>query len=251
MKVSAVATAAMAGLVSAQNIFDIPGCALPCVQTAVSKTVCFPTDFGCLCSKDNFIAMQAAATACVIEKCGANKAVSEVLPAIQKLCSAIGDTIENRPGSGSGASASAPAPTEEAPQGEATPAPTEEAPQGEATPAPTEEAPQGEATPAPYGHHHSAPTGYSVPSAYSSAEGSMATPIGGASEGPEPSCEGKDGHGDAADMPGETGVPMPMPKNGTGEHTEAPMPFSPVTAGAAGRAPMGVLAVIIAGALAL
>lgn len=78
MKVSAVATAAMAGLVSAQNINDIPGCALPCLQTALSsKTVCSPTDFGCLCSKENFAAMQAAATSCVIEKCGANKAVSK------------------------------------------------------------------------------------------------------------------------------------------------------------------------------
>lgn len=168
----------------------------------------------------------------------------EVLPAVQKLCSAIGDTIENRPGgSGSGSS----------PSSSAASAPA---------PAPTEEAPHGEATPAPSGHHHSAPPAYSAesaPPAYSSAEGSMgsmATPTG-ASEGPEPSCEGEDGHGDAADMPGETGMPMPMPKpkNGTGEHTgestEAPMPSSPVTAGAAGLAPMGVLAVMIAGALAL
>ncbi|KAG5945044.1 hypothetical protein E4U60_005517 [Claviceps pazoutovae] len=252
----------MAGLVSAQNINDIPACAMPCMQTAVSKTVCSFTDVGCLCSKDNFVAIKAAATSCVIEKCGANKAASEVLPAVQKLCSAIGNTIENRPG-GSGSSPSG--------SGAAAPALTEEFPHGEATPVPTEKAPHGEATHDPSGHHHSAPPAYSAPPSYSSAEGSMgsmATPTG-ASDGPEPSCEGEseNGHGDAADMPGETGMPMPMPipmpKNETSEHTsehtgehttehtEAPMPSSPVTAGAAGLAPMGVLAVMIAGALAL
>ncbi|KAG5941399.1 hypothetical protein E4U59_001772 [Claviceps monticola] len=226
MRVSAVATAAMAGLVSAQNYHDIPACAMPCMQTAVSNTVCSFTDIACLCSKDNFAAIKAAAASCVIENCGPSKAAGEVLPAVQKLCSAIGDAIENRPfGPGSSPSGS-----------------------GAAAPAVTDEASPGEATPDLSGHHHLPPPAYSAPPSYSSAEGSLATPTG-ISYGPEPPCEGEDVHGDAVDMPGETG--MPMPKNGTGEHPGAPKPSSPVTAGAAGLAPMGVLAVMIAGALAL
>ncbi|KAG6296082.1 hypothetical protein E4U09_001894 [Claviceps aff. purpurea] len=271
MRVSAVATAAMAGLVSAQNLNDIPACAMPCMQTAASKTSCPPADFGCLCSKDNFAAMQAAATSCVIEKCGAKKAAGEVLPAVEKLCSAVGGTT-------GGSGASAPAPIEEYPHGQAqaTPAPIEEYPQGEATPVasglnqsapPAYSAPPAPATPAPAPLAPPAPPAYSAPPApaspapappaYSSAEGSMDSydsmpmPTGASESDYCSECEGEDGHVEAADMPGETGVPKNGTGGHTGEHTGAPRPSSSLTAGAAGLAPVGVLALMIAGALAL
>ncbi|KAG6183895.1 hypothetical protein E4U27_001125 [Claviceps purpurea] len=276
MRVSAVATAAMAGLVSAQNLKDIPACAMPCMQTAASKTSCPPADFGCLCSKDNFAAMQAAATSCVIEKCGAKKAAGEVLPAVEKLCSAVGGTT-------GGSGASAPAPIEDYPHGQAqaTPAPIEEYPHGQAqaTPAPIEEYPHGEATPVASGLNQSAPPAYSAPPApaspaappaysappappappaYSSAGGSMESmPMPTGASGYCSECEGEgegegeDGHVEAADMPGETGVPKNGTGGHTGEHTGAPRPTSSLTAGAAGLAPVGVLALMIAGALAL
>ncbi|KAG6243907.1 hypothetical protein E4U25_006614 [Claviceps purpurea] len=257
MRVSAVATAAMAGLVSAQNLKDIPACAMPCMQTAASKTSCPPADFGCLCSKDNFAAMQAAATSCVIEKCGAKKAAGEVLPAVEKLCSAVGGTT-------GGSGASAPAPIEEYPHGQAqaTPAPIEEYPHGEATPVASglnQSAPPAySAPPAPAPPAYSAPPAPPAPPAYSSVGGSMESmPMPTGASGYCSECEGEgegegdDGHVEAADMPGETGVPKNGTGGHTGEHTGAPRPTSSLTAGAAGLAPVGVLALMIAGALAL
>lgn len=77
MKFTAVAAISMAALVSAQSISDIPACALPCISTAVGSTSCGATDLKCICMKDNMSKIQGAATPCVIEKCGADKAVSK------------------------------------------------------------------------------------------------------------------------------------------------------------------------------
>ncbi|OAA51929.1 CFEM domain-containing protein [Metarhizium rileyi] len=88
MKFAAVAAIAMAAMVSAQSRNDIPSCALPCLDDAVKKsTSCSTSDFTCICKKENFSKVQGAATSCVIEKCGSDVAVGQVLPATQKLCS--------------------------------------------------------------------------------------------------------------------------------------------------------------------
>ncbi|KAG5984067.1 hypothetical protein E4U55_006202 [Claviceps digitariae] len=197
MKVSAVASVAMAGLVSAQSISDIPACAMPCLSTAVtSKTTCALTDIACLCEKANFVAVQAAATSCVLEKCGASKALSEVLPATQKLCAAF---------SNGGGSPSPPPPA-------STPTPSDDGDDDDddgTKPSPT------------------------TPGAH-----------------PEPSCD-DDGHAGAAGNDEPTAVPMPIPGNNDTAPAPAPVPTTPVTAGAAGLAPMGALAVLVLGALAL
>ncbi|KAK2601625.1 hypothetical protein QQS21_004860 [Conoideocrella luteorostrata] len=180
MKFSAVAAVAFAALVSAQSKDDIPSCAIPCLDDAVkSKTSCSTTDFACICKKENFSAIQGAATSCVISKCGPEKAVGEVLPATQKLCAAAGKPDSSSPPSSAPSSDGGAAPTSTA--GPTTAAPTTQASQPAVTNCPTTVATQ--------------PT---------------------------------------------------VPCNGT-----APATSAPVTAGAAGLAPIGGLAMLAIGALAL
>ncbi|KAG6011954.1 hypothetical protein E4U54_007827 [Claviceps lovelessii] len=203
MKVSAVASVAVAGLVSAQSISDIPECALPCLTTAVTaKTTCAVADFACLCEKVNFAAVQAAATGCVVEKCGAAKAVSDVLPATQKLCAAASSGGSGGSG-GSSSSSAAGTPSE--------------------TPAPSDDGSDDDDD--------------DTPSSTASASH------------PEKSCD--EGHGTGQGEPDTTPVPMPMPVPGHNGTTTAPKPTTPVTAGAAGLAPVGALAVFAAGLFAL
>ncbi|KAH8204738.1 hypothetical protein TruAng_001072 [Truncatella angustata] len=84
----AFAAAAFAAVVSAQDISTIPSCAVPCVDASRSKvTSCTETDYKCLC--DNITKIQGDATTCVITSCGADVAVSKVLPAVQAFCEAV------------------------------------------------------------------------------------------------------------------------------------------------------------------
>jgi hypothetical protein len=66
---------ALAAAASAQDLSIFPACSLPCITDAVGKaTTCATTDFACVCS--HIDAVQAAATSCVVEKCGADVALS-------------------------------------------------------------------------------------------------------------------------------------------------------------------------------
>lgn len=79
MKTAFVALAALAALAQAQTRADIPSCALPCLDAAITaNTKCSTTDFVCVCK--DFNAVQADATSCVIEKCGADVAISMLTP---------------------------------------------------------------------------------------------------------------------------------------------------------------------------
>ncbi|KAL6863451.1 hypothetical protein ACO1O0_003706 [Amphichorda felina] len=139
----AYAALALVAAVHAQTREDIPECALPCLDDAItSETDCKTTDYVCVCK--NFDAVQGAATGCVISECGADVAIGEVLPATEALC--------KNPGGGDDGG------EEPSPTTETTPEPTEEpeeptepteAPE-EPTEAPEEptEAPE-EPTPAP------------------------------------------------------------------------------------------------------
>lgn len=99
----AFAAVALAALARAQSLADIPTCAQPCLESAIKdNTSCEVSDLACVCK--NFDALQGDAQSCVLEKCGAEKALNEVLPAASKLC-------ENPPSGGSsGSSSSAAAP---------------------------------------------------------------------------------------------------------------------------------------------
>ncbi|KAM5356587.1 hypothetical protein ACJ41O_003233 [Fusarium nematophilum] len=94
MKYSLVAIA-LAAAAQAQTLADVPECAIPCLDDAISsETSCEKTDLVCVC--ENFDAIRSKATSCVIDECGSDVAINEVLPATEALC-------EN-PGSGSGGS---------------------------------------------------------------------------------------------------------------------------------------------------
>ncbi|UKZ58219.1 hypothetical protein TrVGV298_012086 [Trichoderma virens] len=104
MKYSFVALA-LAALAQAQTRADIPSCALPCLDAAVTaNTKCSTSDYVCICK--DFDVVQAQATSCVIQKCGTDVAINKVLPATQALCAA-------NSGSGSGSSAANTTPAKE------------------------------------------------------------------------------------------------------------------------------------------
>ncbi|CAI0647036.1 unnamed protein product, partial [Colletotrichum noveboracense] len=85
------AIAALAALVVAQDASIIPECARDCLSKATaSATSCKEGDYACTCKPDNKAAIQSAATSCVIAACGVDVAVSEVIPASEKLCAAAG-----------------------------------------------------------------------------------------------------------------------------------------------------------------
>lgn len=74
MKYAFVAIA-LAAAVHAQTIDDVPECAIPCLDDAISsETDCDTTDYACVC--ENFEAIQGVATSCVISECGAETALS-------------------------------------------------------------------------------------------------------------------------------------------------------------------------------
>ncbi|KAJ3476877.1 hypothetical protein NLG97_g8992 [Lecanicillium saksenae] len=66
-------------LAVAQSASDIPSCAKPCLDDAVTKgTKCSTTDYACICP--HISELQGAATSCVLEKCGADVALSKPNP---------------------------------------------------------------------------------------------------------------------------------------------------------------------------
>ncbi|KAF2973119.1 hypothetical protein GQX73_g257 [Xylaria multiplex] len=114
MKYAVAALAFVAATVSAQSLSDIPECATPCIDDArTSETSCAADDYQCICS--NIDALTAAATSCVLDACGSETALNEVLPAVQSFCEAVSN--------GGGATST---PVSE-PTSESTPAPTSEA----------------------------------------------------------------------------------------------------------------------------
>lgn len=78
MKAATVLAVTFAALAQAQTRADIPSCALPCLDAAVTaNTKCSTTDYACICK--DFSAVQTSATSCVIEKCGADVALSMLI----------------------------------------------------------------------------------------------------------------------------------------------------------------------------
>lgn len=84
------AVAALVAVVSAQSIGDVPACAVTCIDNARSSaTSCSQEDVACICK--NQAALTAAGTPCVLEKCGAEKALNEVLPAVKAICANVAE----------------------------------------------------------------------------------------------------------------------------------------------------------------
>ncbi|KAL7894036.1 hypothetical protein HDV63DRAFT_161898 [Trichoderma sp. SZMC 28014] len=126
MKAATVLAVAFAALAQAQTRADIPSCALPCLDSAVTaNTKCATTDYTCICK--DFDAVQTAATSCVIQKCGIDVATSKVLPATQALCANSGSSSGSS-AAGSSSAASSSAATSAAQSSAASSAPASSAP---------------------------------------------------------------------------------------------------------------------------
>ncbi|KAH6850418.1 hypothetical protein B0I37DRAFT_113768 [Chaetomium sp. MPI-CAGE-AT-0009] len=89
MKYTTAVFALAATAALAQDISVFPECSLPCIIDAVGTTSCEATDFACVCG--NMEAVKQAATPCVVDKCGLDKALNEVLPATEKFCADVGN----------------------------------------------------------------------------------------------------------------------------------------------------------------
>ncbi|KAM0302480.1 hypothetical protein HYE67_009913 [Fusarium culmorum] len=85
MKYSVAFVALAAVAAQAQSLADVPKCAIPCLDKAIaSETSCDKTDLACVCK--GFSAVRSKATSCVIDECGTDVAINEVLPATENLC---------------------------------------------------------------------------------------------------------------------------------------------------------------------
>ncbi|CEI65947.1 hypothetical protein FVEN_g7390 [Fusarium venenatum] len=85
MKYSVAFVALAAVAAQAQSLADVPKCAIPCLDKAIaSETDCDKTDLACVCK--DFSAVRSVATSCVIDECGTDVAINEVLPATEGLC---------------------------------------------------------------------------------------------------------------------------------------------------------------------
>ncbi|KAI9172621.1 hypothetical protein HJFPF1_02128 [Paramyrothecium foliicola] len=84
------ATAALSGFASAQDKADyLPECSLDCLNTATEQaTDCSLDDAVCWCVQENYENIYDAGVACVLQACGPDRAVTEVLPAAAVFCSA-------------------------------------------------------------------------------------------------------------------------------------------------------------------
>ncbi|KAM6515663.1 hypothetical protein FALCPG4_013879 [Fusarium falciforme] len=92
MKTVAVAVAALALQVVAHESLDkadyFPECSLDCLTEAIEKSVeCKETDSICLCDHENYEAIYEYTMDCVIDACGEDVAIDEVLPAAEPYCS--------------------------------------------------------------------------------------------------------------------------------------------------------------------
>ncbi|KAF4470570.1 extracellular membrane CFEM domain-containing [Fusarium albosuccineum] len=126
MKYSVAVLALVAAAVQAQTLADVPECAIPCLDDAISsETDCKTTDLVCVCK--NFDDVRSAATSCVIDKCGSDVAINEVLPATEALCENPGSGGESSAAETTAAETTAAAVTStKAPVEETTSAPAEE-----------------------------------------------------------------------------------------------------------------------------
>ncbi|KAL8377444.1 hypothetical protein RB595_008227 [Gaeumannomyces hyphopodioides] len=83
---TAFAAFTAAGLASAQGLDSVPQCARQCLGPAIKETGCSETDVACFCKPANREKIVSAGTGCVLQSCGQEKALNEVLPAITKVC---------------------------------------------------------------------------------------------------------------------------------------------------------------------
>ncbi|EFQ35679.1 CFEM domain-containing protein [Colletotrichum graminicola M1.001] len=88
MKYSA-AIIAFAGFAAAQTFNELPPCSLQCLAKAITDDgKCQIGNTACLCNPDNFRNIFSAGTVCVLQSCGPDTAVNQVIPAATRICEA-------------------------------------------------------------------------------------------------------------------------------------------------------------------
>ncbi len=77
MRASTILLGALATLASAQSISDaVPDCAVKCLQEGIgAATDCAVDDGDCICEVDNYRSTYDASNACVLQACGADRAL--------------------------------------------------------------------------------------------------------------------------------------------------------------------------------
>jgi hypothetical protein len=87
MKYTAALAAGLAAIASAQDLADLPACSLRCITDAISASTC-GADLPCICRNMDTLIQEA--TGCVVDACGIDIAVNEVLPATREFCEQVG-----------------------------------------------------------------------------------------------------------------------------------------------------------------
>ncbi|KAL0945879.1 hypothetical protein HGRIS_012162 [Hohenbuehelia grisea] len=130
MQFTLFALAAFAASVAAQDLSQIPECALPCLLGADTSGCSGPTDIKCLCAKPEFVA---TTTKCIQGACTNPSELEKANSVSRQTCEAAGVTLPDPSASASssasasasassGASSSASAPTTSATTPASTPA---------------------------------------------------------------------------------------------------------------------------------
>ncbi|KAK2031502.1 hypothetical protein LX32DRAFT_726462 [Colletotrichum zoysiae] len=88
------AIVAFVGFSAAQTLTDLPPCSQQCLLKAITdSSQCQVGNTACLCNPTNFQAIVTAATPCVLQSCGPDAAVNQVIPAATRICEAAGGSV--------------------------------------------------------------------------------------------------------------------------------------------------------------
>ncbi|EMD89003.1 hypothetical protein COCC4DRAFT_72358 [Bipolaris maydis ATCC 48331] len=90
-----LAVAATFAFASAQDLSQVPQCAIPCFVSALPASKCGTTDIKCQCTTGRE-PLQEALMACVPTKCSQEDAL-KIIPAVSGLCASAGITLSDIP----------------------------------------------------------------------------------------------------------------------------------------------------------
>ncbi|OAL00785.1 hypothetical protein IQ06DRAFT_148990 [Phaeosphaeriaceae sp. SRC1lsM3a] len=90
-----VAFATSFAFVAAQDLSQVPSCAIPCFATAIQGSGCSISDIKCQCTT-GAEKIAASLLQCAPQKCSAGD-IAKLEPAVSGLCSAAGVTLSNIP----------------------------------------------------------------------------------------------------------------------------------------------------------
>ncbi|KAK7431610.1 hypothetical protein QQZ08_001828 [Neonectria magnoliae] len=108
MKTSVLVLAALAAGFAVADVKKedyFPECSIECLNEGTEKaTDCSTSDAVCWCVQSNYEAIYDQAVNCVMEECGADKAIESVLPAAIEFCSAASSSTSALGGAATGKS---------------------------------------------------------------------------------------------------------------------------------------------------